>query len=631
MGYKINNILKLIIYTFLVTNLSANDTEEINIHSLLNDIEKKTDLSQKTKLENGGISFIFTRDDLERMQAKSLKDILKSTYPLHYAENRYGSPDPLTPATAAPFLSSMMRVFIDNQEITAGIVGSGILVLGDIDLGFVDHIEIYTQNPTYEYSTEATFVLVKLYSKVAQKDEGGKVELNYSSYGANRLSGYYSQELEDWSYFSYISSTDLNRKEYTSHDTQLSRDKERTHILTSLYNDNNRILLQGIKTKEDSFIGKSVDATPLENNSEIDFLHIGYDTKIDNLSFLATYDFFAHDMYFLDDIGPTISAEKEISSNVYTAELKYNYTTPSNKLILGAKYRLKKYSYDLRKSNGIVQQTPKNDTQAVSTLFLENQYSLSENSILTLGISASKVQNNYSTKDDDLLMYRAGHTYTTNNWVFKTIGSHVEISLDPYLVNEQSPHIVAGNIDIQSLDSLIEDIIYENENNKYELMLGHLQYKNYLVPTLPQMKLDNHNKTIISNGLLTRWTHNYNKFDKLLLTLTYMQKENLPFVNNQKIYTGILRDIKTYKKFDIFNEILFYQDDTNNKAFYDYSAGVKYHHTKDLTVSIKGENLLDKAKTTLYSRVNPVTSSMESPLEISPIDRRVTVNLEYLF
>ena len=102
---------------------------------------------------------------LQRMQAKSLKDILKSTYPLGYNENRYGRPDPTTfPIAAAPFLSSMMRVFIDNQEITTGLYGSGIVLLGDINLEFVDHIEVYTQNPSYEYSTESTYVLVKLYS-----------------------------------------------------------------------------------------------------------------------------------------------------------------------------------------------------------------------------------------------------------------------------------------------------------------------------------------------------------------------------------------------------------------------------------------------------------------------------------
>ena len=636
MRNRTNNIIRLIVCSLFVTNIFANDIDKAEIFSLLSDIEKKTDLSQKTKLENGGVSFIFTRDDLERMQAKSLKDILKSTYPFGYNENRYGLSDPLTFNTTAPFLSSMIRVFIDNQEITTGLYGSGIVVLGDIDLGFVDHIEVYTQNPSYEFSTEATFVLVKLYTKVAQKDEGGKVEFNYSSYGANKVSGYYSEELEDWSYFNYISNSDIQRKEYNSHDTALSRDKKRIHLLSSFYNQNNRVLLQAIKSKEDTFMGKSIDATPLENNNNTDFLHLGYDTKIDNFSFLATYDFMSNNRYSADDIGAAKTVHSKLSSHVYSTELKYNYIVSSNKLVFGGKYRLKKYNYDSRIANGIALPPPSNDTQTIGAVFVENQYSLKENSILTTGVSASQVRNNNSDQDDKLLMYRIGHTYTTKNFVFKTIGSRVQMSLDPYLVSESNPYTVAGNKDVQSLDSIIENITYEKEYDKYELMLSSLKSIDYLVPTMPQKKLDNHNKVVTTNGILTRWTHNYNKFDKLFLTFGYMQKKNLPLIDTRKEYTGVFRNINTYKNFDIFNEVLYYKDDVDNKEFYDYSAGVKYHYNKDLTISLKGENLLDKAKTTSYSRVDVTTlsnpiPSFEEPLEISPIDRRVTISLEYLF
>jgi len=633
-----HKIIKLIICIFLITDIIAGDIKEVDISDLLENIKKKTDLSQKTKLENGGISFIFTRDELERMQAKSLKDVLKSTYPFGYNENIYARPDPLTFSTTAPFLSSMMRVFIDNQEITAGIYGSGIAILGDIDLGFVDHIEIYTQNPTYEFSTEATMVLVKIYTKVAQKDEGGKVELNYSTYGANRINGYYSQELDDWSYFSYVSSTDLNRKKYYSNSTELTRDKDRVHLLTSLYNDNNRILLQAIKTNEDTFIGKSIDATPIENTNNLSSLHIGYDTKFKNLSFLTTYDFMSENHRFVDDIGSINSMDGKHSSQIFTAELKYDYITSSNKLVVGTKYRYKKYNYDLRLVNGITQPAVQNDSQVIGTLFLENQYSLAENSILTLGISTSEVKNSNSPLDDDLLMYRVGHTYTTQNWVFKTIGSHVEIVLDPYLVNEQNIYTVDGDIKSQSLDTIIENITYENKNNKYELILGSFKSKDYVVPTAPYMKLDNYNNVIKSQGIHLRWTHNYNKFDKLFLSFGYTRKGNMPspLPDILKEYTGVIRDIRSYEKFDIFNEVIYYKDSMQNENFYDYGAGVKYHHNKDFTVSLKGENLLNKAKVTKFNRVdittltNPIPS-LDTPIEVSPIDRRVTLSMEYLF
>lgn len=152
----------------------ASDIE--NIEELLNTIQKKTDLSSKTKMENGGISFIYTRDDLERMQANYLKDILKSVYPFGYSENKFGLSDPMYLDSLHPFVSSAMRIFIDNQEITTSLYGSGLIVLGDIDIGFIDHIEIYSQNPSYEFSTEPTFVLIKLFQNHIKKMQVEKLQ-----------------------------------------------------------------------------------------------------------------------------------------------------------------------------------------------------------------------------------------------------------------------------------------------------------------------------------------------------------------------------------------------------------------------------------------------------------------------
>ena len=628
-------LLKLIFFCLLNLSLFANSSENNDLEDLLDNIKNKTDLSSKTKLENGGISFIYTRNDLERMQVKYLKDILKATYPFGYNENKSGRPDPLTFGTNAPYVSSMMRVFIDNQEIISGIFGSGIFVLGDIDIGFVDHVEVYTQNPSYEFSTESTFVLVKLYTKVAQKDEGGKIELSSSSYGGKKLSTYYTKELDKWSYFNYITSDDLQREDYKSKDTTLSRDKKRTHILSSIYTKDQRILLQAIKSKEDSFIGKSVDATPKTNTLDMDFIHIGYDANINNFSYLFSYEYMNTQYLFEDDIGALQSLDTEVKSNVYTSELKYNYTTTSNKLVLGTKYRIKKYDYSKRMINGVEKPKPVNDTQTIASVFLENQYSIENNSIITTGLSYSSIKNNNTEQNDNLFMYRFGHTFTTSNFIIKTIASHVEMTISPYLVNGDNSYIVAKDIDIQSLDSIISNIIYEKENNKYEIILQNLKSKKYLVPN-SQGLLDNHDKTVVTNGILTRWTYEYNKYDKLFLTLSYMKKNNLPFIDEQKIYRSIVRNINTYKDFDIFNEIIFYKNDTYDKDFYDYSAGIIYHKTQDLSISLKGENLLNKAKTTKYARIDPSTLSsgtpqLEEPLYISPIDRRVTISLEYLF
>ena len=125
---NIRKLKHIIITLVLSLNLQLSADE---IGDLLNDIEVKTDLSQKTQLENSGVSFIYTRDDIDRMQITNLKDILKSVYPVGYNENRFGVSDPFTSGSNHPFVSSQIRLFIDNQEITTGLFGSGLSLLGD--------------------------------------------------------------------------------------------------------------------------------------------------------------------------------------------------------------------------------------------------------------------------------------------------------------------------------------------------------------------------------------------------------------------------------------------------------------------------------------------------------------------
>ena len=615
-------------------------SQDVSIDTLLQDIEKKTDLSSKTKLENGGVSIIYTRDEITRMQARNLKDILKSTYPLGYNENRYGLSDPYTLGTVHPYVSSSIRVFIDNQEMLSGLYGSGMVLYGDLDISFVDHIEVYIGNPTYEYSTEPTFILIKLYSKKASKDAGSKLTLGLGNYGDSYFNAYNSADLEnDWSYFASASFEDDKRKKYTSHETELSRDKQTSFLFGSFSNKNNHFIVNAGMQPRDTFIDQSLDATPTKATMKNKFIYLGYDGEYKNFSYLLSYNYLETTNDFKDEVTPlpsfgylfpVASVDLKSISNVISSELKYKYEVDWNKLVVGVKYRYKGYKYrTLARNNFVVD--PRLREQNVATVFLENQYSLYENSIITTGVSASMVENSDSDQDDNLLMYRAGYTYTNSEWISKTIYSHMELSLDPYLVNSDGVYITPGKKDITKQDVFMQNIVYEHENNKYELILSAIKTKNQLMPNLQSGLLENYAKTIDLASGVFMWTHGYNRFDSLYLTVAYNKITNIPAIGKFTQYISTLRNLNSYKKFDIFNELLFYRDNSHKVNYYDYSAGVIYHHTQDLSLSIKGTNILNRAKPTIYTRVSPVTFTREEPLSISPIDPQVMIMMEYLF
>ncbi len=631
----------LLLFGVLYQTLMAQEVD-----NLLNDIEKKTDLSEKTKLENSGIAFIYTRDDIDRMQLTNLKDILKSIYPVGYTENEYGIADPFFMGSNHPFMSSQVRIYIDNQEITTGLYGSGLTMLGNMNIDFVDHVEVYTQSPTYEFSTEATITLIKLYTKSVAKDEGGKIKLSSGSYDSSGLNGYYASYINDWSYFVFTNFDNDKRKRYVSHNTELSRDKKYNFTLATLHKDNTNILLGMLNQKNDGFISASLDATPTHSTIQTKYIHIGVDTKIDNFTYLLTFSNFDMNNDFTDDVTPLPmapyygmypykSVDTSQNSKVFTTEIKYNLNIKNNKIITGLKYRTKQSRWDRVDVNGIslIGNKPNDEkaVQNISTMYLEDQFSLEENSIITAGAEYSKITNKYSVQNDKLFMFRLGHILTTQNTIFKTIFSHSEVPLESYLVNSatylSNP---SKSYNPERYDSLLENIIYQKDANKYELVLDYTKVKDAFYP-LDNGKIINYTKDLKISGINARWTHTYNDYDKFFLSIEYRKVKNLPVIGTYKFDTIIVRNINTYKKFDIFNEIKYDRDNINKKDFYDYSAGVKYHYNRDTTINLKGTNLLDKAKTTTYYRRNPLTFQQEQPLEISPIDRKVMLSIEWVF
>ncbi len=631
---KINKIL---IGLFLSTFVNASD-DVLDIDLLLNDIEKKTDLSEKTKLENSGISLIYTRDDLKRMQVKYLKDILKSGAMFGYSENRYGLPDPLTHGDNQPFMSSSIRIFIDNQEISGGMYGSGLILYGNLDIDFVDHIEIYSQSPTYEYSTEPTVMLIKLYSKTALKDTGSKLKFTFSSYNSLKLDGYTSNEIDkDWSYFAYVSRDKLNRKEHTLYQTKLLRDREVTHIFGTIKNKNSSFMLDAISSKGDGFIGISMDATPTFTQLSSDSLHIGYDGFLDNFSFLMSYDYLETSNSFRDEKteNPDIPYMRDVDSqsNIITAELKYKKNSEHNSFIMGAKHRFKKYKYTKLIVNDNASIPKKTDTQSVKTLFMENHYSIKENLILTTALQYVRVDNKNAiyNKNSNLFMYRYSLTYLKDKWIFKLLGGHTESFLEPYLVDSQTL-LVDGDLKSKTSDTIYENIVYKNSNFKYEFTLGYQNNNNYLLPDSSFAgKLNNYKKDVEVITAIARVEYKYNKYDKLFLESSYIRVGVLPNIGYYEVFKNIIRNINSYKKFDIFNELIYDRNSVHKKDYFDYSAGVQYNCTKDFTLSIKGENILNKGNKVDYIRINTATFSREENLNISPFDRKFSISMEYLF
>ena len=173
------------------------------LDTLLQNYKKESELSNKTKNESAGNLIVYTRDDLERMQVESLKDILKSLRFFAYAENRIAQPDILNQDPIA-YYSKSVRVYLNENELLTAITGSGLILFGDMEMDFIDHVEIYQGFPSFDFGIEPATIVIRLYTKTVEHDEGGRVKATLGTYGANKQNAYYAHSDDEYSYFVYL-------------------------------------------------------------------------------------------------------------------------------------------------------------------------------------------------------------------------------------------------------------------------------------------------------------------------------------------------------------------------------------------------------------------------------------------
>jgi len=639
---------KLFLLFFMLIFYTQLQAKESDLDKLLNIYAKESDLSKKTKLENSGHRIIFTRRDLERMQARSLKDVLKS-YPLMpYKESRYGFSDILYTGGSLPFSSGSVRVFIDEQELSNALYGSGFEYLGDIDLNFIDHIEIYGLTPTFEYSTEPTTLLIKLYSKVAQRDMGGKFQQQQGSMGYNAQSLYYTDELKDFSYFVYASRLMDVRKKYKNSAALLSRDQERYHLFAKIYNEKQAFQFEAIKNKKDMFIGMSNYATPNDSLNDYAIFHLGYDNSVmSNLKFSVSADRGRSEQTY-SDLNELFAMQKKpvdylnitMNTTVLTSQLKYHKHFEQNNLVVGAKYRYKNFEFpqaDIRfkaSPSNIAMPTPEYSLQQIASLFVENGYNFAQNSLLTFGAKYSHVENDASIASQDLSFARLGYTYTTKNWAFNTTFYTQELPIEPYMYN---PLFNIDNVDEikpQVIQGGMVDIKFTQEHHTLKFFSYANSIKDYIGQNSTG-KIINFDRDIFNFGSYLDYTYFLNRDTKFTINMNYSYLDNLPKSKNtrEKSYYGVYaRVLSTYNDTDFFGELLYNRDTTLKENFYDLSLGIKYQFSINLALSVKGENILDKANVSSYYRLNPATEMQDTQsLRISPIDQRFIATMDYLF
>lgn len=610
-----------------------------NVDSMLKEYNQKNDLSQKTIDENKGHLILFTRERLEKMHAKTLKDVFKTTPAIYYHENRYALPDPLGSGGFEAYNSNFIRIYVDGVEITQGWMGSGLMLYGDLNIDFVDHIEFYYASPSFEASTEPALLTVFLYSKDPGQDSGGKINLIQGSRGYNSQSISYGEQIEDFSYMINFSHTNAKRETIeNSASAPLSRDFKRTQLFSYVKNDEQIFHLQVMKKNTDSLAGMSWDATPLQ--SEIDYLnvHMDYGIKIsEHWRAQLAYDWLKTDMAQKDEY-PLAWADAlgsntfngEYKNSTFTAELTYKENIGDHHITAGFKGRYKEL--DTFERDGKDALVVPFTSEEISSLVFQDQYALTDQELLTFGISYNHISRNGGVQNDDLLQLRLGYIYSSEQWSYKTYLYRSQFALEPFtrylaLANPQLDPTNSEDVPLQTTIGFTQEVSYVNQEHRLDLKLYILQDEDgFLGNNLPGVEGN-------TKYFTTVFTYDYD-FDlnnKMNLQLYYAHYKDIVTVPKLEDVSGYLSFINTYEDFDFYNGVIWHKNSIDWKNYYDVTSAISWNIKKDFTVTLKGQNLIDKAKKTNLSRVDPATGNLMLPLSITPIDQRITIELEYIF
>jgi iron complex outermembrane receptor protein len=71
------------------------------------------------------------------------------------------------------------------------------LVWGDMPIEYIDHIEVYRGASSIEFGNEPGQVVIKLYTKKPEREEGGKLRLLADDKRSHRLDAYYAHTFDN--------------------------------------------------------------------------------------------------------------------------------------------------------------------------------------------------------------------------------------------------------------------------------------------------------------------------------------------------------------------------------------------------------------------------------------------------
>jgi len=397
--------------------------KEMDLNSLLITYNQESDLSNETKKEAAGYVTIFTREDLDRMQAYTLNDILNSIRIFNLEKSRKGF-TAISKAGSKTTMGSPVTIFIDSHMVENTIFGNSIDEYGKLNLYFVDHIEVYQAGNSLSFGNDGGGMIIKIYTKQPERENGTFTNINVDNKGTFNINLLKGEVLEDSDY-SYLFNANIRKdqsNDYNNGDIRL-KDGMKEGVLFFKFSKKSDYAIQTEvrSSKKDGFA--LLGLSPKDNyiKEKFGYINIAKNLPKDlKFKFSASYK----ELKALSDNSKTVTTSygykaKKFYSNISTSSLTTTIESKrefkNSDLFFALQHKFLSFDVKNLKLDGVEDKKAQTFLNLFS-IYSEDKYFITDKSTLYFGAKYDihKYSGDYNQKNYGFT-YRVGHIFDFGN------------------------------------------------------------------------------------------------------------------------------------------------------------------------------------------------------------------------
>jgi len=618
-----------------------------DIDSLLQELESNSEKSLHTVDEKLGHVTIYSQKDLRLMQYTTVSDLLKELPYSNLNKNRFGTSS-LSLSGSKADVGGFFRIFINNHEVSSNYTQSIPESWMELPMEMVDYIEVYRGDSSFSLGGDNGIFFIRIYTKKPSKDNSTKFIARVHDNGSNSQSVTQSSTFENgWSYLAYFSNN-ITQDDVLYKDNTIHNDSDKKYFYLNVQKGDTDINIGYVNTEKDNYFGFSLDADSdsgeiasqdyfadittyflddksIKVNLSFDINQMNYEEQNqEGLALLPVLDF--------ANLGQTIPKyyshdAKVIQTSAFVSKgVKY----ADNNLVFGLKYQNKKRITEENRVVNFLDATTEigafNDfnQEQIYSLFFQDDYRLNRDFLFVLNGKIDHRKRDGTLEDSTDEQYKVGMIYTPHeSFGIKTFYTKTYITPSFYNIDYAESH----SFEMKNQKYKIYEIeaVYANKKSRLSFLYTDVSIKDFIYFT--PVGFINVDHKVKSQGVIIDYS--YEVSPNNIIELNYFQAKLSENISNSN-ESGYVKFMGEYDSFEYFTSLIYrnayrYYSVSAGDS-YDFNFGATYNYSKNLSLSLKAENLFNDATKSLYKE-----GLIGSDFALKDYQKDITFSFKWVF